>query len=95
MNLEAVLQFVRSADPEAWRIIVSEINTTQKRRNEQAARQFVVGNVVMFEPPDKQDRFKGRITAINRRGRVVLECIDGEHPGQQISVPAAMVARCA
>ena len=94
MNLEGVLDFVRTADHEAWRVIVNEIGLTRKRRDEQASRQFSVGNVVIFQPPEKEQSFKGRILAINRR-RIVLECLDGEHQQAHVSVPASMLVRCA
>jgi hypothetical protein len=95
MNLEGVLNFIRTADQEVWRVIINEIGLSRKRRDEQAARQFSVGNVVLFQPPEKEQSFKGRILTINRRGRVVLECVDREHEHQHVSVPASMLVRCA
>jgi hypothetical protein len=94
MSLEEVLDFVRSVDSETWRVIVNEMGITRKRRNEYAARQFSVGNLVLFQPPEKDQSFKGRILTINRRGRVVLEVLDGAHQHQEISVPAGLLLRC-
>jgi hypothetical protein len=93
MNLEAVLQFVRMSDQQALAVIFKEIALTRKGRDEQAARQFSVGNMVVFQLSDKS--FKGRILAIKRRGRIVLECSDGDHQHAHVRVPASMLMRCA
>lgn len=95
MTLEEVLNFVRSADSETWRVIINEMGISRKRRNEQAARQFSVGNIVLFQPPEKELSFKGRVLTVNRRGRVILQRLDDGAERGQISVPASMLVRCA
>jgi hypothetical protein len=94
MELEDALRFVRRTDSETWNLLVREMNLTRKRRDEESAKHFAVGEMVCFEPPPPARPLKGHIIKIGR-GRFTL-AVPSEQSGflERVGVPASMIRRC-
>ncbi len=88
-SLQDALEFIHGTDAAIWNRLIDEMNFTRKRRDVEAAKNFKLGDLVVFEPPDPKDFRKGRIIHISRAGRVTL-AVPSEESGflERIGVPA-------
>ena len=96
MDLRMALDFIRSTDVVTWDLMINEMNATRWKRNVEAAKNFELGDPVVFEIPNRSDRLEGRVIRITRGGRLVLivPAKDGGLP-RRVSVPASYVKRVA
>jgi hypothetical protein len=96
MDLRMVLAFIRSTDVVTWDSMINEMNATRRLRNVEAAKNFDLGDPVVFEIPNRRNRLEGRVIRITRGGRLVLavSANDGGLP-QRVNVPASYVKRVA
>jgi hypothetical protein len=93
MSLADALEFVRNTDREDWDRMIAEMKNTLKQRDLAAARKLTIGEAVVFNPPNSNDRREGRIIRIARE-RVVLAIRSQEGEVlERISVPASLVHR--
>jgi hypothetical protein len=92
MDLNDVLEFVRNTDRNVWNPLIAEMKETRKRRDLEAAENFSIGDLVVFQTPRPEDCRKGRIIKI-ARGRVSLAVRQGTG-FFAVGVPARMVRHC-